>query len=257
MKKQEIEKKFSNEENFYYGHGIGANNQAVVESIFKNGLRCSHEQLDFTTIPFGQGSPTLFEQNEEKMNNWEHKESKQIIVASLPSKFHHLDIVGTLLYGKRQAAFYQYISQEEATKLGINEGYYLKPQFIMGMYDANKKEFVSNEQYYENLPKEKQNKLMDEVKKQYIEILQQSGWNFLEYSQILEECNMENPLTQEEIEQTEKQLFDEKMIEIQLNKIAETARISDFDETTKTLKETVRENDKEFENEGWEIDDWE
>ena len=91
MNDEEIKNKFSNESNVYYAHGIGDNNPQIVESIFNNGLRCSHDQLYFTTVTLGSGSSTLFEDNEELINNWPHKDSKQIIIASLPQKFHLLD----------------------------------------------------------------------------------------------------------------------------------------------------------------------
>lgn len=47
-----------------------------------------------------------------------------------------LDIKGTALFQKMHAAFYNNISPEEASKLNIAQGLYLKPEFIMGMYDA-------------------------------------------------------------------------------------------------------------------------
>lgn len=203
MDNKEIGNKFSNRSNSYLGHGIGEYSKEKVESIFDNGLRCSHGQLSFTTISLGEGSENLFKENFELMNNWQHKDSKQIVIASIPTKFRLLDIIGTPLYGKQDAAFYNQISQEEARRLDISEGYYLKPEFIMGMYDADNNEFISNERYYENLKEEEQDKIFNEVKKQYIDILRESGFSFSEYSELLEEVNFENPLTQKEITQLE------------------------------------------------------
>ena len=51
-----IEKYFNNEENSYYGHGIGGGDEKTIQSILKNGLRCSHEQLAYTTVEFRIGS---------------------------------------------------------------------------------------------------------------------------------------------------------------------------------------------------------
>lgn len=213
MNNKEIENKFSNRNNSYLGHGIGGYSKEKVESIFNNGLRCSHEQLSFTTISLGEGSENLFKENFELMNNWKHKDSKYIMIASIPTKFRLLDIIGTSLYGKQDAAFYNQISQEEAQRLDISEGYYLKPEFIMGMYDANNNEFISNERYYENLKQEEQDKLFNNVKSQYINLVKDSGYTFKEYSNMLEDASFENPLSKEEIEKLDLDINNEKFIE--------------------------------------------
>ncbi len=241
MKESEIKSKFCNERNVYYGHGIGPDNEKVVKLIFENGLRCSHEQLYFTTECFGQGEPTLFEESVEEMNHWEHKDSKQIIIASLPLAYHLLEVRGTPLYGKRQAAFYHFISPEQSDKSGISSGFYLKPEFVMGVYDANQKDFISNEKYYENLPEKEQNNLMNEVKKKYIDILMESGFSFSEYSQFLEVSNIKNPLTKEEIEEGDK-ILDFQKAKQQVRKVTENLKISDFDKTTQQMKNQIQEN---------------
>lgn len=50
-----IEGYFSNEENSYYGHGIGGGSEKTIQSILKNGLRCSHKQLAYTTVELRNG----------------------------------------------------------------------------------------------------------------------------------------------------------------------------------------------------------
>lgn len=258
MDTKEIESKFSNSSNFYYGHGIGGYNQNVIDSIFKNGLRCSHGQLEFTTLTLGQGSPTLFQENEELINNWQHKGSRQIIIASLPKAFHVIDVMGTPLYGKRQAAYCYSISNEQAQELGIGSGLYLKPEFVLGVYDADEKSFTSNEQYYENLPEEEQQKLMADTKRQYIEILKQSGWTLSEYSEILKNSNWDGPLTAEEIQKGDEEIFAAQRLDSQLSQMADTTRFSDFDETANTmLSDAQKQQDEEKTNplEGWDIDD--
>ena len=206
MEQKEIENKFANEGNQYYAHGIGAYDKNVIKSIFENGLRCSHNELYWTVLELGKGSDSLFREKEALMNNWEHKDSKHIIIASLPEVFHLLDVKGTALFQKRHAAFYNNISPEEASKLGISPGLYLKPEFIMGMYDAEKKDFVVNDRYYENLPEEEQRKILEDVKKQYIDIISNSDWTLAEYAQILEDIGIECPLTPEEISNDGKEI---------------------------------------------------
>lgn len=206
MEQKEIENKFANEGNQYYAHGIGVYDKNVIKSIFENGLRCSHNELYWTVLELGKGSDSLFREKEALMNNWGHKGSKHIMIASLPEVFHLLDVMGTALFQKRHAAFYNNISPEEASKLGISPGLYLKPEFIMGMYDAEKKDFVVNDRYYENLPEEEQRKVLEDVKKQYIDIISNSGWTLAEYAQILEDIGIECPLTPEEISNDGKEI---------------------------------------------------
>lgn len=257
MNEAQIVQEFSNKENIYYGHGIGAERQDVIESIFKHGLRCSHEQLEFTTIPFGEGSDELFKENEETMNNWKHKGSKQIIIASVPRDYHLLNLGN--LYKKRQAAFYNYFSQEEATKLGLSQGYYLKPEFVRGVYDANSKSFISNAKYYENLSLEAQKELFDEIKKQYIDLLKGSQWTLEEYAQIIRRTmGIDIPLTAEEIAQADKEVFDAQALETELGSIVESSREGEFNQTTWSIREDSQEDkDMEINDEGWSLDDWE
>lgn len=238
MNKSEIIKLFSNVNNIYYGHGIGAERQDVINSIFKNGLRCSHERLYFTTVTFGEGSNSLFEEQKENMHNWQHKGSKQIIIASLPKKYNIINVPSGPLYGKENSAFYNYFSQEEADKLGIAQGYYLKPEFVSGVYDANTQTFIKNEKYYENLSAEEQNKLFDEVKKQYIGLLKGSQWTLREYSNILSKLGWENPLTEEEIMQDDRMTFENNELESQ------TADSVQNDKEVETNVEPKKESNK-------------
>ena len=76
----------------------------------------------------------------------------------------------------------------------------------MGMYDAEKKDFVVNDRYYENLPEEEQRKILEDVKKQYIDIISNSDWTLAEYAQILEDIGIECPLTPEEISNDGKEI---------------------------------------------------
>lgn len=252
-----MKEKLSNSQNRYYGHGIGIYDENVVKSIFSNGLRCSHEQLYFTTVELGTGSPTLFEETQDMLNNWEHKGSKQIIIASLPNKYQLMDISGTGLYGKGQSAFYNNITAEEATNLNIAPGYYLKPEFIMGMYDTNTKSFLSNPKYYENLNKSQQDNLFNEVKKQYINLIKDSGFTFAEYSEILEEHHKENPLCKEEIEREDQNL--------QMELLTKSVKQSNIDSIEQMLIKNVKENREKNEleevveekDDEWGIDEWE
>ena len=56
MKPNTIQENFENDDNIYYGHGIGdidrepAEAERIVNSIFANGLRTSHFSLHYTSV---------------------------------------------------------------------------------------------------------------------------------------------------------------------------------------------------------------
>lgn len=162
---------------------------------------------------------------------------------------------------KKLLHFCNYIPQEEATKLGIAQGYYLKPEFVRGVYDANDGSFTQNDRYYENLTPEEQKELFDEVKRQYIDLLKGSQWTLEEYAEILESNGWKNPLTQEEIAQADKEVFEAEALEAQLQSVAENSRAEDFSQTTQGIKEgdlnPELDEELEYTDEGWSMDDWE
>ncbi len=242
MNNDEINQFFRNPENVYCGHGTGSNNEAVIQSIFKYGLRCSHGNLDYTTMPLGVGEERLFEKIEDMLNNWKHFESKKIIIASLP-----IDLLlpdGGVLYGKKYSAFYYQISQEEAeiireTELKdspdvhLSQGDYLKPEFVRGVYDAKNHTFTPNDRYYENLPEEEQEKLLEEVKIKHKAILKESRNTQLSFSWPGREAK---PLPPEK-------RFNTEALSEQLEDMAESLRESTFNETTKDLKSDLKDKD--------------
>lgn len=125
---------------------------------------------------------------------------------------------------KEEAAFYNYFSQEEADKLGIAPGYYLKPEFVRGVYDADKQTFIKNENYYENLSEKEQDALFAEVKKKYIELLKGSQWTLEEYANILTRLGWENPLTPEESIQADREVSEINELESQIENIDKSAQ---------------------------------
>lgn len=177
--------------------------------------------------------------------------SKQIIIASLPENFYIPDISGTAFYGKREAAYYNFTS--------IGDGlpaYYLKPEFVMGMYDSETRDFIDNEKYYENLPEEEQAKLFDEVKNGWINVIKESGWTFSEYAEFAEECNFPNPLSKKEIQELDKKLFDEKALKDDLDFFTENSKISGINETVRSIEDDAKDVELEEKEEDWAIDEW-
>ena len=97
-------------------------------------------------MDFGNGSPTLFDESESRFENWGHRSTK-IIIVSLPSKYTVIHPMAGDLEKIGPQAFYDYITTEEAAKLNIQPGIYLKPEFVMGIYDSKSKTFINNKNY--------------------------------------------------------------------------------------------------------------
>ena len=162
-----IEEAFSNSSNYYFGHGTNAGDD-IIKKILAEGLAVIDPEavkgymdtlrgLDSTTIPFGPGSEELFEKREELLNNWPHKDAKKIVIVTLPSKY-VLD-PSSCKYGIDYFETY-YTGNEET-------GYKLRPEFILGVYNADEKSMRLNSNYYANLSEENQEKLFEEVEEKY------------------------------------------------------------------------------------------
>lgn len=157
MKLSDIEYLLGNDEYFYLGHGTGRNNSSeVVASIFKNGLRTKDNSLYYTAIGL---DTTNTEKLENKLNNWPHLESKNVILIRIPIKYINLYGESSDLNGEKFGAFYQ----------EINETYYLKPKFIISCYSNGI--FIKNPLFEENLSLE----TIKELKSNYQQILEKTA----------------------------------------------------------------------------------
>ena len=141
---------------FCLGHGTGRSGDKaeIVKSIFKTGLRTKDNSLFYTSIGLDTSN---IEKLETKLNNWEHCESKKIILIRIPIKY--INVLGDTsdLDGERYGAFM--LKREESGKM-VN---YVDPKFIVGCYDANTHEFESNEKFEKSLSRE----TMETLEKQY------------------------------------------------------------------------------------------
>ena len=126
----------NNKNNAYYGHGTIGGDE-IITSIFNNGIRCSHEQLYFTTVVLGVGRDTLFDDVRPTIDNWPHLGAKNIIIASMPLKY-------MINHSEREGAYYNYLTPEEASKKSVSPGYYLMPEFVLGCYNSETKQFREN-----------------------------------------------------------------------------------------------------------------
>lgn len=257
---------FSDGQELYFGHGTSGGEE-VINSIFEIGLKTVNPEaitaysntlrgLDSTTIAFGEGEDSLFSEQKDLLDNWTHKASNNIVIVAIPKKY---ALRNTEV---RLADLYEsyYVGSKE-------EGYRLRPEFIKGVYNSDSHSFTLNDNFYQNLEPEQQNKLFEEIKQKYIKL-------YAEHSMVSpEKVKSSLPLNETEIEQVsiewyKKQLerfrrdktFETQMLNTELHKMSDGARISDFNDTTHSIKDDVQqkmEEDKENTDEGWLLDVWE
>lgn len=166
-KRSDILDIFRDQQLAYLGHGTSGD-ENILDSILETGLKTKTPKsiraysntlrgLDSTTIPLGPGESSLFEQNEKLLENWPHKNSKNIIIISLPLRYilSRSTKIGTDLY----QAFC--IGNEE-------QGYFLRPEFIRGIYNSDTHSFIENINFFQNLPPEHQQALFEDIKEKFI-----------------------------------------------------------------------------------------
>ena len=159
---------FSSNNSLYFGHGTSES--STIDLILNDGLKVKNSEevrgydnnlrgLDSTTIILGFGSKELFNQQNELLNNWPHKNAKEIVIVSIPTNYAFFNYETSNSMGDPYEQFY--INKGE-------QGYYLRPEFIKGIYDADKKEFIPNKKFYMNLSIEEKNNLFEELDINYI-----------------------------------------------------------------------------------------
>ena len=186
----------NNQENIYLGHGTKVESEEIIQSIMNNGIRCSHGALYFTTAGLGKGC--IEEEGKELLKKWPHCDSKIVMIVSIPNKFRILDVMGTGTYGKGDAAFYYTPSLEQREQYNLTDSPYLMPEFVAGYYDARNDSFTSNPKYYENLSKNEQETLFNQLKENYYNVVT-SGWDINEYQEIMSDLGWEFPLSNTDI----------------------------------------------------------
>ena len=184
----------NNNKNCYHGHGTNGDDN-VISSIFNNGLRCSNNSMYFTTCTLGIGGE-IDDEIYDKLNNWPHQDADNVVIVSLPIKYNILELpeLGTVHSG--YDAFCYSVENNE----NLLQGKYVKPEFIVGCYNARTKEFKKNDKYYELLSQEEQKKLFEQVKENYAQTIEEScGLEF--YREVLSNLpQWQFPLTDEECE---------------------------------------------------------
>lgn len=274
---EELQGFFKDKNKIYFGHGTPGGEE-IIATILDIGLKVKDPEaargyiatlrgLSSTTIEWGPGTDDMFDDKKAILDNWPHKESDNIIIISAPKEY---ELLASELRGAGDPYEAFYVGSEQ-------EGYRLRPEFIRGIYNANSHSITLNENFYENLPEEAQEKLFEEMKNRFIEAYAKYAMHAPKETKIalpldeggLEQASIEwyktqlerlrkNKEEREKIQETEEEEeFDSDMVWIDLDEMSDDTKISDFDETTKSIKQDVQERKEEKENEGWSVeDDW-
>ncbi len=163
-----------------FGHGTGrkGNSDEVVDSIFSEGLRTKDNSLYFTSIGLSTPTPELKAQYKElglpepsiedlktQFNNWQHQDSKKIIIARVPTEFINNMGDRSDRDGEMFGAFY--IEELQADGKVTN---YLDPKFIIGCFDVEKQAVRLNKQYERTLSPE----TLDQLRERYKKVLEKT-----------------------------------------------------------------------------------
>ena len=158
-----------------FGHGTGrkGNFDEVVDSIFSEGLRTKDNSLYFTSIGLSTPTPELKAQYKElglpepsiedlktQFNNWQHQDSKKIIIARVPTEFINNMGDQSDRDGEMFGAFY--IEKLQTDGKVTN---YLDSKFIIGCFDVEKQAVRLNKQYERILNPETLVQLRERYKK--------------------------------------------------------------------------------------------
>lgn len=158
-----------------YGHGTGrkGNSDEVVDSIFSEGLRTKNNSLYYTTIGLSTPTPELIEQFKEigmpeptledlkkQFNNWQHQDSKKIIIARVPTEYINKAGDRSDLDGEMFGAFYTQKQQPNGQATN-----YLDSKFIIGCFDVEKQAVRLNKNFERTLTQETIEQLKENYKK--------------------------------------------------------------------------------------------
>ena len=144
-----------------FGHGTGrkGNSDEVVDSIFKDGLRTKNNSLYYTTIGLSTPTPEIKAQLKEigiqeptiedlkkQFNNWQHQDSKKIIIERITTEYINNAGDRSDLDGEMFGAFYTQKQQPNG-----QETNYLDSKFIVGCFDVDKQAVRLNKNFERNL----------------------------------------------------------------------------------------------------------
>lgn len=163
----------------WLAHGTGRSNDDVIASIFDIGLRTKDNSLYYTTIGLSAPTPELIasykdlnlplptmDKLKEKLNNWPHLNSKNIIIIRVPTMF--INMIGDQadLDGEMYGAFFTEQLQENGKAT-----FYLDPKFIVGCYNSETGLVRLNKKFETKLS----SKSNEELKEKYQKTLEKTN----------------------------------------------------------------------------------
>ena len=145
------------------------------------------------------------------LKNWPHKNSNIIIIVSLPMQYKIIESYDLGTYDMADAAFYYTPSKELRDKYSLTNSSYVLPEFIVGYYDAITDSFTLNPKYYENLSKQQQEELFNQVKQNYFNIIH-DGCGIERYEEVIKDLGMYLPLSFNEIDKFKHQKEEQEIL---------------------------------------------
>lgn len=144
---------------FCLGHGIGrsGNSDEVVNSIFSIGLRTKDNSLYYTSIGLDTSDIKTLK---TKLENWQHQNSKKIILMRIPTEYINIFGDSADLDGEKFGAFYNEVQLDNGKIV-----YYLDPKFIIGCYNVEKQQVLLNKKFERVLSDDTLNILKNKYKK--------------------------------------------------------------------------------------------
>lgn len=164
------------------GHGTGrrGNSEEIVDSIFKQGIRTKDGSLYYTTIGLDIPSTEVLK---EKLNNWQHQDSKKVILARIPTEYINMLGESGDLDGERFGAFT--VERVDDTGKAIS---YLDPKFIIGCYDVEKQMVRLNRSFERTLSET----TIQQLRQNYIKAVEKTKARLKRMDEAL------NPVVQQE-----------------------------------------------------------
>lgn len=190
---EELEPLLSEQGYMCLGHGTGrfGDSDEVVDAIFSKGLRTKDNSLYFTTIGLSTPTPEIKKQYQElglpepsiedlknQFNNWQHQDSKKIIIARVPTDYINMTGDRSDLDGEMYGAFM--IEESSANGKTTN---YLDPKFIVGCFDVDKQLVKLNSSFERTLSPA----TINELKSRYIKALEKTKARIQRAEQIIEQ----------------------------------------------------------------------
>jgi len=196
------------------GHGTGrsGNSNEVVDSIFDSGLRTKDNSLYYTTIVLSTPTPELKQQYTEmgipeptidglknQFNNWEHQESKKIIIARIPTEYINQMGDRSDRDGEMYGAFYTQRTRPDGKITN-----YLDPKFIIGCFDAEKQAVRLNKSFEKTLTPE----TIEKLKEGYKKALEKTKARLQSYDKAMIISNPQEQATTSEVDDKYMESFD-------------------------------------------------